>query len=68
MTLPDPACCLFVLHPVEMKAALDVTTSGYMAITEGVASSALPMAALYILGVSTGNWWYTMAGEQRAQL
>lgn len=46
-----------------MKAALDVTTAAYMELTECVFSSAVPMAALYLLGVGTGNWWYTLAGR-----
>lgn len=58
-------CTVLVVLCTEMKAALDVTTSGYMALTEGVFSSALPMAALYLLGLSTGNWWYTLAGADQ---
>jgi glycerol-3-phosphate acyltransferase PlsY len=46
-----------------MKAALDVTTSGYMELSEGAFIVGLPMVALYLLGLSTGNWWYTMAGR-----
>lgn len=46
----------------EQRAALDVTTSGYMSFNEGCFSSALPMLLLYLLGMRTGNWWYTLAG------
>lgn len=44
------------------QAALDATTSGYMALTDGVVSGALPIAISYALGLATGNWWYTLAG------
>lgn len=44
------------------QAALDATTSGYMALTEGVLSGAIPVAISYALGLATGNWWYTLAG------
>jgi sterol desaturase/sphingolipid hydroxylase (fatty acid hydroxylase superfamily) len=49
----------------EVKAMLNVMTSGYMAAAEGVFSSAIPMCVLYALGVATGNWWYTAAGGWR---
>lgn len=44
------------------QAALDATTSGYMALTEGGLSGAVPIAISYALGLATGNWWYTLAG------
>jgi sterol desaturase/sphingolipid hydroxylase (fatty acid hydroxylase superfamily) len=46
----------------EHQAALDVRTSGYMSIYEGIFSDALPLLAIYALGSATGNWWYSFAG------
>lgn len=46
----------------EQKAALDATTSGYMALTEGVVSGVIPIAISYGIGMATGNWWFTLAG------
>lgn len=50
-----------------MHAVLGVTTSGYMALTEGCVTSGLPMVLLFLLGVSTGNWWYMQAGMGRGE-
>lgn len=46
------------------RAALDATTSGYQTLSEGVVSGSLPLAASYLLGMATGNWWLTLAGER----
>lgn len=46
----------------EQRAALDVMSSGYMAVAEGLFSCGLPMTALYGLGAATGNWWYAYIG------
>lgn len=47
----------------DQKAALDATSSGYMELTEGVVSANIPNAVLYVLGLATGNWWMTLAGD-----
>jgi sterol desaturase/sphingolipid hydroxylase (fatty acid hydroxylase superfamily) len=47
----------------DQKAALDATSSGYMELTEGVVSANIPNAVLYVLGMATGNWWMTLAGD-----
>lgn len=54
----------------DQKAAfrMDATSSGYMELTEGVVSANIPNAVLYVLGLATGNWWMTLAGDCAAAI
>lgn len=68
--VPNPAWTHRYLHAKhhEMKANLNVLTTGYMSILEGQVSAGVPMLALYAAGAATGNWWYCLAGDEEAAL